>query len=58
MNDDETALSLSFAQVNDMKKKGLCFKCGKHGHMMEDCPKTDTNNSNDAMQEQTHTQQG
>jgi len=59
-SDDDAPLSLSFAQKNQMMKQGLCFKCGKQGHVMKDCPKKEANGSNttnDAKQEQTHTQQ-
>jgi len=56
-NDDDAPLNLSFAQQKEMKKNGLCFKCGKHGHVMKDCPQNDTTSTDDAIPEQTHTQQ-
>jgi hypothetical protein len=28
---------LSTTEVEDLKKKGLCFKCRKHGHLARDC---------------------
>jgi len=63
-NDDSQPLSLAFAQMNEMKKKGLCFKCGKQGHLMKDCTKNDEKDANkkegkkDETPEQSHIQQG
>lgn len=31
--------TLSPAQAEEYKKKGLCFKCGQHGHRARDCEK-------------------
>jgi hypothetical protein len=32
---------LSTEEVNEYQQKGLCFKCGKQGHMVRDCPNPD-----------------
>jgi len=58
-DDDSHHSSLLFAQKNQMMKQGSCFKCGKPGHLIKDCPTTDmgTNKKeekNDVTPEQSH----
>jgi len=59
-DDDSQPLSLSFAQKTQMMKQGACFKCGKQGHLIKDCPEKDGNkkeDKEDVTQEQSHSQQ-
>jgi len=59
-DDESQPLSLSFAQKTQMMKQGLCFKFGKQGHSIKDCPEKDGNkkeDKEDVTQEQSHSQQ-
>ena len=53
---DEGTRDLSFTQMSktQLRKKGLCFKCGKKGHMAKDCPKEDEESVNGINAAQTH----
>ena len=57
-DENDTIEELSFAQMTkrDMIKKGLCFKCKKHGHRARECPNDDDTND-DETPEQQHMQQ-
>jgi hypothetical protein len=35
---DTSLGALTIEQRTEMMKKGLCFGCGKHGHLSKDCP--------------------
>ena len=35
---DTSLGALTIEQRTEMMKKGLCFGCGKHGHLSRDCP--------------------
>jgi hypothetical protein len=56
--DDDENPGLSFAMSRiDMIKKGLCFKCGKHGHKATECTKKDDDDAGgNGTQGQQHTQ--
>lgn len=61
-DDEETEESVSALnrrltpeEIEEYKRQGKCFKCGRHGHLSRNCPTRNTSNTGTRPQAQTKT---